>query len=52
MYMRTFRSLSGVAADGSADLSAVRSPSPLLHAILALLLLLVAVVLAINKRAA
>ena len=49
LYMRTFRSLAGVAADGSADLSAVRNPSPLLHAILALLLLLVAVVLAIYK---
>jgi hypothetical protein len=47
MYMDTFRSLADVAA--GAELSAVRNPSPLLHAILALVLLLVALVLAIYK---
>ncbi|MGH7711344.1 MAG: DUF2269 domain-containing protein, partial [Gemmatimonadaceae bacterium] len=49
MYMGTFRFMAGIAADPSADLSVVRSESPMLHATLALLLLLVATVLAVYK---
>jgi uncharacterized membrane protein len=48
-YMATFRSMAGVAANPAADLSAVRNPSPVLHATLALFVLLVATVLAIYK---
>jgi uncharacterized membrane protein len=49
LYMGTFRSMADVAADPSADLGAVRNASPLLHAALALLLLLVATTLAVYK---
>ncbi|HEV8363230.1 MAG TPA: hypothetical protein VGQ52_06910 [Gemmatimonadaceae bacterium] len=49
MYMETFRFIAGVAADRSADLGAVRNESPMLHAVLALVLLLVATVLAVYK---
>ena len=49
MYMETFRFMAGMAADPSADLSAIRSTSPGLHATLALLVLLVATVLAVYK---
>jgi hypothetical protein len=49
IYMETFRLMAGVAADSSAALSVVRNSSPRLHAVLALLLLLVAMVLAIYK---
>lgn len=49
IYMETFRSMAGAAADPSADLDAVRSASPLLHAGLALLALLVATTLAVFK---
>jgi hypothetical protein len=48
-YMPTFRFMAGVAADPTAELASVRSPSPALHATLALLLLLVATVLAVYK---
>ena len=48
-YMATFRHMAGVAADPGADLSAVRNSSPVLHATLALFVLLVATVLAIYK---
>jgi uncharacterized membrane protein len=48
-YMETFRSMAGVAADPTADLGMVRNPSPVLHAVLALLVLLVATVLAVVK---
>jgi uncharacterized membrane protein len=48
-YMETFRFLAAMAADPNADLSQVRNPSPMLHAALALLLLLVATVLAVYK---
>lgn len=48
-YMATFRYMAGVAADPRADLNAIRNPSPLLHATLALLVLLLATVLAIYK---
>ncbi len=49
IYMGTFRLMAGVAADPSADLGVVRNASPLLHAVLALLVLLVATVLAVYK---
>jgi len=52
MYMQTLGYLAGMAAAttlSSGDLSGLRSPSPALHAGLALLLLLVATVLAVYK---
>ena len=49
IYMATFREMAGVAADPVAELDLVRNPSPLVHAILALVLLVVATVLAIYK---
>lgn len=49
MYMRTFRAMAALAADPGADLTVVRNPSPLLHAGLALVGLLVATVLAVYK---
>ena len=48
-YMETFRSMADVAADPSADLGVVRSPSPALHAGAALLLLLAATALSVYK---
>lgn len=48
-YMETFSFMAGVAADPSADLGVVRNASPVLHAALALLLLIVATVLAVYK---
>lgn len=47
--MGTFRQMAGVAADPVVELGVVRNPSPLVHAILALLLLLAATALAIYK---
>jgi hypothetical protein len=49
MYMQTLGSLADVAANPRADLDVVRSPSPLLHAGAALVLLLTATVLAVYK---
>lgn len=49
MYLETFRFMAGVASDLNAAIGAVRNVSPLLHAILALVLLLIATVLAIYK---
>jgi uncharacterized membrane protein len=49
VYMGTFRDMADVAADPSADLSAVRNSSPVLHAALALMLLIAATVLAVHK---
>lgn len=49
IYMGTFRQMAGVAADPTAGLGLVRNPSPMVHAILALALLVVATVLAIYK---
>jgi hypothetical protein len=49
MYLQTFRSMAEVAADPSADLDRVRTASPVLHAALAVLLLLAATVLAVYK---
>lgn len=52
MYMQTLDELARTAAEqpvSSGDLSELRNPSPLLHAVLALLLLLVAATLAVFK---
>lgn len=49
MYMATFRSMAATAAVPASDLAVVRNPSPLVHATLALVILLVATVLAIYK---
>ena len=49
IYMGTFRQMAAVAADPVVELGLVRNPSPLLHAILALVLLLAATTLAIYK---
>ena len=49
IYMGTFRQMAGVAADPVADLGLVRNPSPLVHSILALVLLIAATLLAIYK---
>jgi hypothetical protein len=49
LYMQTFDSMASVAASPSADLAAVRNVSPVLHAALALFLLLVATALAVYK---
>lgn len=48
-YMSTFRSMAGKAADPAIDLDAVRDSSPVVHAALAMLLLLTANVLAVYK---
>ena len=49
VYMGTFRQMAGVAADPDFGLGLVRNPSPLVHGVLALILLLVATALAIYK---
>jgi hypothetical protein len=49
IYMGTFRQMAGLAADPVVELGLVRNPSPVLHASLALVLLIVATVLAIYK---
>ena len=49
LYMQTFDSMAATAADLSVDLEAVRNFSPVLHAALALLLLLVATTFAVYK---
>jgi hypothetical protein len=49
IYMGTFRQMAGVAADPIVELGLVRNPSPMVHAILALILLLVATALAVYK---
>ena len=49
IYMATFREMAGVAADPVMDLALVRNASPILHAILALILLLAATVLGVYK---
>ena len=49
IYMETFRHMAAAAANSAAELDAIRNPSPLVHAVLALLILLVATVLAIYK---
>jgi hypothetical protein len=47
IYMGTFREMAGVAADPVVELGLVRNPSPLVHSILALILLVGATVLGI-----
>jgi uncharacterized membrane protein len=49
IYMQTFRHMAAMAADSATSLESVRNPSPLVHAVLALVILLVATVLAIFK---
>ena len=49
IYLRTFRTMAAMAAAPGTDLDVVRNASPLLHAVLALLVLLVATVLAVYK---
>ena len=49
IYMGTFRQMAGVAADPVVELGLVRNPSPMIHAILALILLLMATVLGVYK---
>jgi hypothetical protein len=49
IYLGTFRQMAGVAADPVVELGLVRNPSPVVHAILALALLLIATVLGIYK---
>lgn len=49
MYMETFAGMARIAADPTIDLAAVRNPSPIIHASLALSILLVTTVLAVYK---
>jgi hypothetical protein len=49
IYMETFSVMARVAADPTVDLALVRNPSPVIHAALAILVLLIATVLAIYK---
>jgi hypothetical protein len=49
IYMETFRQMAGVAADPVVDLAVVRNASPIVHAILAVVLLLTATVLGVYK---
>jgi uncharacterized membrane protein len=49
VYIQTFDVMADAAADKSADLEAVRNPSPILHAAAAFVLLLVATGLAVFK---
>jgi hypothetical protein len=49
IYMGTFREMAGVAADPVVDLGLVRNASPMLHAILALILLIIATALGVYK---
>jgi hypothetical protein len=49
IYMATFRQMAGVASDPVVDLASVRNASPVIHAILALILLLTATVLGVYK---
>jgi uncharacterized membrane protein len=49
VYMETFRDMAAAARDPNADLGDVRNPSPVVHAALALLLLLAATALAVYK---
>ena len=49
IYMGTFREMAGVAADPMVELTVVRNASPVVHAILALILLIIATILGIYK---
>ena len=49
IYMKTFQEMAGVAADPGVDLAIVRNASPIVQAILALVLLVAATVLGVYK---
>lgn len=49
IYMGTFRQMAGVAADPIVELELVRNASPVVHALLAVVLLLIATVLGVYK---
>lgn len=49
IYMGTFKQMAGVAADPVMELAVVRNASPMVHSVLALILLLVATVLGVYK---
>lgn len=49
LYLQTFAAMAETAADPATGLDGVRNPSPLVHAVLALVLLLVATVLGVVK---
>jgi len=49
VYLQTFSAMAAAAADPDAELRVIRNASPLLHAVLALLVLLVAAVLAVYR---
>ncbi len=49
LYTETFRVMADVAADPALALASVRNPSPIIHAVLALIVLIVATVLAVYK---
>ncbi|MFG2738762.1 hypothetical protein ACGFY0_01655 [Streptomyces chartreusis] len=49
IYMGTFKSMAETAADPEASLSSVRNFSPVLHSVLALVVLLLAMILAVYK---
>lgn len=49
IYMGTFRQMAGIAADPVVDLGLVRNASPMVHAILGLILLLIATVLGVYR---
>lgn len=51
-YMGTFRQMAGVAADPLVEFELVRNASPMVHAILALILLMIATVLGVYKPSA
>jgi hypothetical protein len=49
IYMGTFRQMAGAAADPVSEIDAVRNASPIVHAVLALILLMAATLLGIYK---
>ena len=49
VYMGTFRQMAGVAADPVVDLDAVRNASPLIHSVLAFIVLVITTVLGVYK---
>jgi hypothetical protein len=49
IYMGTFRQMAGVAADPVVDLEVVRNASPIVHAVLALVPLVSAIVLGVYR---
>ena len=49
VYMGTFRQMAGVAADLMVDIAAVRNASPLIHSVLAFVVLMAATVLGVYK---